>query len=41
VRYTSYPVGTTRTHVYLISGSLKTVVEKMADLYKRRDSIPR
>jgi hypothetical protein len=41
VRYTGYPAGTTRTNVYLISGSLKMVEEKMAELYKRRDSIPR
>jgi hypothetical protein len=41
VRFTGYPAGTTRTNVYLISESLKMVEEKMAELYKRRDSIPR
>lgn len=41
VRYTGYPVGTTVTHVYLISGTLRDVVAKMAALYQLRDSIPR
>jgi hypothetical protein len=41
VRTTAYPAGTTRTNVYLVSGTLKTVVEKMAALYRLRDSIPR
>jgi len=41
VRYTGYPAGTTRTHVYLISGTLQSVVEKMAALYQMRASIPR
>jgi hypothetical protein len=41
VRYTAYPAGPTVTNTYLISGTLKSVVEKMAALYKLRDSIPR
>lgn len=41
IRYTGYPVGSTTTNVYVISGTLKTIVEKMAALYKLRDSIPR
>lgn len=41
VRYTGYRVGTTVTNVYLISGTLQTVAEKMAALYQMRDSIPR
>ena len=41
VRYTGYPAGPTVTHTYLISGTLKSVVDKMAELYKLRDSIPR
>lgn len=41
VRYTGYPAGPTVTHVYLISGTLKGVVEKMTALYKLRDTIPR
>jgi hypothetical protein len=41
VRYTGYPAGPTVTNTYLISGTLKTVVEKMAQLYQMRDSIPR
>jgi hypothetical protein len=41
VRYTGYPAGPTVTHTYLISGTLKSVVEKMARLYQMRDSIPR
>jgi hypothetical protein len=41
VRYTAYPAGPTVTNTYLISGTLKSVVEKMAALYKLRDSLPR
>lgn len=41
VRYTGYPAGPTAMHTYLSSGSLKSVVEKMAKLYQMRDSIPR
>jgi len=41
VRYTGYPAGPTVTNTYVISGTLKSVVEKMAALYKLRDSIPR
>jgi hypothetical protein len=41
VRGTGYPAGTTRTNVYVVSGTLKIVVEKMAELYRLRDSIPR
>jgi hypothetical protein len=41
VRYTGYRVGTTVTNVYLISGTLQTVAEKMAALYQMRASIPR
>jgi hypothetical protein len=41
VRYTGYPAGPTVTHTYLIGGTLKNVVDKMAELYKLRDSIPR
>jgi hypothetical protein len=41
VRYTGYPAGPTVTRTYLISGTLKSVVDKMAELYKLRDSIPR
>ena len=41
VRYTGYPAGPTVTNTYLISGTLKSVVEKMDALYKLRDSIPR
>ena len=41
VRTSGYPAGTTRTNVYIVSGTLKIVVEKMAALYRLRDSIPR
>lgn len=41
VRYTGYPAGPTVTHTYVISGTLKSIVEKMAKLYQMRDSIPR
>jgi hypothetical protein len=41
VRYTGYPAGATMTNTYLISGTLESVVEKMAELYRMRDSIPR
>jgi hypothetical protein len=41
VRYTGYLAGTTITNVYLISGTLQTVVEKMGTLYEMRNSIPR
>src|SRR5579871_5357958 len=41
VRYTGYAAGTTVTNVYLVSGTLKDVEEKMAALYQLRDSIPR
>jgi hypothetical protein len=41
VRYTGYAAGTTVTNVYVVSGTLKTVVEKMGALYKLRDSIPK
>jgi hypothetical protein len=41
VRYTGYPTGLTVTNIYLISGTLKSVVEKMDALYQLRDSIPR
>jgi hypothetical protein len=41
VRGGGYPAGTTRTNVYLVSGNLKLVVEKMAELYRLRASIPR
>lgn len=41
VRGQGYPAGTTTTNVYLVSGTVTSVAEKMAELYKLRDSIPR
>ena len=41
VRYTGYPAGPTVTNTYLISGTLKSIVKKMAELYQMRNSIPR
>jgi hypothetical protein len=41
VRYTGYPAGRTVTNVYVVSGTLQMVVEKMAALYSLRNSIPR
>ena len=41
VRASGYTAGTTVTNTYMISGTLKGVVEKMDALYQLRDSIPR
>jgi hypothetical protein len=41
VRSTGYPAGITVTNVYVISGTLKSVVDRMDALYRLRDSIPK
>jgi hypothetical protein len=41
VRGTAYPAGVTTTNAYVISGTLQSVVGKMAALYAIRNSIPR
>jgi hypothetical protein len=41
VRTSGYAAGSTITNVYVISGKLQTVVEKMASLYQMRASVPR